>query len=214
MTTVHKEKVNGCKIKIMVDDCPEDPRKAWDHQWTMALFNHRRYTLGDQEWADALPAGAMDDAEEALHRQNGGEYWPDDLEIQVAAIQRQAKRGAIIAFPVYMYDHSGLAFSLGNDSYPFNCQWDAGIIGYMFVKKDDVRHEWGKSRISPKLMKTITSNAKAELGEYEGYVNGWVYGYEVTRKGEVIDSCWGYYGHEGYEYALQLAKEAAEAHEK
>lgn len=48
MNKVHEEDVNGFKIKIYVDESPENPRKDCDPLGTM-LYTSRQYTLGDKQ---------------------------------------------------------------------------------------------------------------------------------------------------------------------
>lgn len=40
------------------------------------------------------------------------------------------------------------------------------------------------------------SYLKGEVNTYNQWVNGEVYGYVITKDGEEVDSCWGYYGYD------------------
>ena len=51
------------------------------------------------------------------------------------AIKEQAK-GAVI-FPLYMYDHSGLSFSLGD----FRDKWDSGQVGFIWMEAPTNKEE-------------------------------------------------------------------------
>lgn len=37
-------------------------------------------------------------------------------------------------YPVYAYIHSGIALSLGKDTYPFTCKFDTSFAGFVLVK--------------------------------------------------------------------------------
>lgn len=39
-------------------------------------------------------------------------------------------------YPLYAYIHSGIALSLGNTSYPFDCRWDTSMSGFLITTKD------------------------------------------------------------------------------
>jgi hypothetical protein len=44
------------------------------------------------------------------------------------------------AIPIWMYDHSGLAFSCSH-TYPFDCQWDSMLIGFI-VFRNNIDRDW------------------------------------------------------------------------
>jgi hypothetical protein len=88
----------------------------------------------------------------------------------------------------------------------FSCGWDSGQIGWIYVTLEDVRKEWGKKRVSQKLRKRIVESLTLEVGEYDAYLTGDAYGFnlkelewedgedEATAEETVIDSCLGFYG--------------------
>lgn len=59
------------------------------------------------------------------------------------------------------------------------------------------------------------SLAKATVSEYEAWLRGEVYGYEIeTPGGEHLDSCWGFIGEESREYMREQAFDIIEADSK
>jgi len=104
----------------------------------------------------------------------------------IEEIDKYIKRKINIVFPWYMYEHSGIGFSLNNNSYPFNCPWDAGQIGYIVVPKKTAIKEWGKNFTQEQVENYI----KAELMEYQHYINNDFLCISIQdEKGEIIDSC-------------------------
>jgi len=102
------------------------------------------------------------------------------------------KQGAII-LPVYLLDHSGLRMSAGD----FGDPWDSGQVGIIYVTYDKIRKEFGVKRISRKLKDRVKQMLINEIEETDQYLEGDVYGFEVlTPNGDVVDSCWGFYGHD------------------
>jgi hypothetical protein len=84
-------------------------------------------------------------------------------------------------YPLYAYIHSGIALSLGRSG-QFSCPWDSGMIGYVLVKwKGHKRHE---------------SMAESLVETWNQFFSGDVYGIVIEDEQEnVLDSCWGFYGH-------------------
>lgn len=91
-----------------------------------------------------------------------------------------------IWLPVYIYDHSGVAYNTTG----FSCPWDSGQVGIIFVSREKVRAEYGKKGIHPKLKQRVLDILKSEVEIYSQWANGEVYGYVNT---ETDDSCWGFY---------------------
>lgn len=105
-----------------------------------------------------------------------------------------------IWLPVFMYDHSGLTIR----TYPFECRWDSGKLGYIFASKEKVRKETGWQRITAKRKARIESYLISEVETYNKWLNGDCWGYVIDENGEEIDSCWGFIG---YDYCESEAKQ-------
>lgn len=173
---VLKLETRKLRLEIFPDDGPESPRE-WSNLGTMAFF-HKRYDLGDKDHGiNANSFNSWDEMEK---------YVWEELK-------------AAVVMPVYMYDHGGLAFSTSRDNYPFNDRWDSGRLGLMFVTKETVRKEYpgeDPNNLSPEKIAKIKDILTNELKVYAQYVEGDVYGFQVTDKktGDCIESCWGFYG--------------------
>ena len=98
----------------------------------------------------------------------------------------------IIRLPLYLYDHSGITMS----TEPFSCRWDSGQVGWIYAQK-------GAEGLTDK---EIIRALKSEVKEYDYYLRGEVYGFAIeSPSGEIVDSCWGFYGD------LDYCKEEAQA---
>jgi hypothetical protein len=105
--------------------------------------------------------------------------------------QKIIKSKEYIALPLYLYDHSGLTMNTTG----FECQWDSGQVGWIFISRKKVRKEYGWKQISKKRYKQIEEALRSEVKEYDDFLRGEVYGYKVTSpEDEELHSCWGYYG--------------------
>lgn len=89
---------------------------------------------------------------------------------------------------IFMYDHSGLSFS----TEPFLCPWDSGMIGYAVITEEN------KEKLSSKS--NLLDIIKVELEQYNQYVNGDVYYFDIIDEWDnYVDGCAGYYGHDSIE---------------
>jgi len=170
MQCIDSAEYKGHFINIFPDEDAPDPRKEFDHLGTMVCF-HRRYNLGDQ------------------HDFRSPEEFSQFL-----------KDEKPICLPLYLYDHSGITISTTNERFRA-CDpqgWDWGMLGYIYVTKEDVRKEYGVKRVSPKILDKVAKLLLAEVEEYDHYLTGNVYGYEITKgelqAGAVINACWGFFG--------------------
>lgn len=161
----------GYTIEIVQDEHAESPRTAYDNLGTM-ICRHSRYTLGDDNHGFKFSHNKAENYKR-LHKQYGRDC---------------------IQLPLYLLDHSGLTMS----TTPFNDHWDSMQVGIIIISRDTIRKEYGVERISPKLKKQIIKILKGEVETYDHYLTGNVHGYQITKDGEDVDSCWGYYGDEKY----------------
>ena len=106
---------------------------------------------------------------------------------------------------LYLYDHSGITMS----SSPFSCPWDSGQVGYIYVTLEEVKKEWGCKQVTPTIRRKAMACLQSEVEEYDQYLTGQVYGFEVKETG---DSCWGFYG--DMKYVIEEAKSSVDGHIK
>lgn len=128
--------------------------------------------------------------------------------------------------PLYLYDHSGITMSTG----AFSCAWDSGKVGFVFCSLAQARIEhslpdatWETSLTyceeSMTLREAVSKLMAQEVKTYAQFLEGEVYGYEVTHNETgKEDSCWGFYQNE-LPYAkdsdvLAEARSAAESLDK
>lgn len=103
----------------------------------------------------------------------------------------EVREDKAIILPLYLYDHSGLAMNTTG----FSCPWDSGQVGWIFVTKERVREEYGVKRITRKVRDRVIAALKAEVEEYNQWLQGDVYGFVLEdEEGNMVDSCWGFFG--------------------
>jgi hypothetical protein len=182
-------KINDMKkfeLEVVQDTDPESPR-TWDNLGTMVCF-HKRYELGDK----------------TDYRTEDYDSWE---ELKEGIIKNE---GEVVILPLYLYDHSGITISTSS----FDCRWDSGQVGFIFVSKYKIKKEGiDETKVEEYL--------KGEVETYDQYLTGDVWGYNVyevstCNKGhehkELVESCYGFYGHdecesEGHSVIQHLEKE-------
>jgi len=113
--------------------------------------------------------------------------------------------------PVWVYEHSGIAFSTGERTYPFDDRWDSAQCGVAYVTAENWKECQGTEWAGSDEQKAIAAQMiKGDVELYGWYVNGETYAFCITdASGDVIDSCAGYLGWEAVEEAAREAAEAA-----
>jgi hypothetical protein len=150
--TQQEIKVGNISVEIICDEFAESPRN-WCNATKFIMF-HKRYLFPNEAGIRHGDYASWDEMKDALDK----EYkW---------------------VYPVYMYDHGGVALSVNS----FSCKWDSGQVGFI-VSDEGNEHE-------------AYINVTEELKVFAHYINGEVYGVRVFEDTEEIDSCYGYYGYD------------------
>ena len=193
----------GYMAHFQTDTDLPDPRKEYDHLCTMACF-HKKYGLGDEldggvrcsedfwsklvrkefsakELYDRLIGQknslrflerlADDDIEEVV-----GEFY-DAVEDGDIHFAMDVLDGRYAWLPIWLYDHSGLTISCGERTYPYNDQWDSGLLGWCIVSKERAISELkaGDGDWKEKADAAI----REEVREYDQYLTGDIWWFEV-----------------------------------
>lgn len=169
-------------VKIRHDESPQDPRE-WDNIGTMICW-HRRYRLGDHE-----ESKQYEDSDDLFRSISGAD---GDKDYTTTELLELAKEKAYI-MPLFLYDHGGITMSTGN----FNCQWDSGQVGWIFIMKDNEELKaWGESHLKGRTIEEATYDwMRVEVKLYDDFITGNVFGYRVSdNDGTYDESCWGYFG--------------------
>lgn len=188
METIKEQDIKDLKVKVVYDECPENPRE-WNNFGKMVCF-HGRYDLGDE-------SGLKSSQFEGWH------------ELKDFLIKE--KKAALIS-PLFLYDHSGLWLKIGsfaNSPLPQgHAYFDSGQVGFIYATAQDIKENFLVKRISKKILSKAEDLFKSEVETYTNYLNGNVYGFVVEDSEEKhVDSCYGFYS---VEKALKEGIESAE----
>lgn len=196
---------NKYKLTVEQEDYAESPRE-WSNLATMVCW-HRRYNLGDKHQYNDMHEMLEDLADKA-----GVEY---DEDINSPNLMTKLAPYYLIK-PLYLYDHSGITMST-SDGYPYNDRWDAGVVGFAYISKNDVfnncveyvfddngerikiehKHDNGQSTYSFKTTPITEENWRRRASEvidnevevYDMYLRGDVYGYMLEKEVIIEEKC-------------------------
>lgn len=205
----------GISFSLYLDNAAENPRKAYDTFGTLVTFGstRRNYNLEDD---DAPDTSRFEDAEEFLTWLASNHVGKYPGEIPAEHISRILKKHFVYC-EVYFGDR--VDFAAGSVTYnqPRAFAQPDGII---YCTTEWACKNWGKTSgydlvdyHDGKPPKPVWERANdlllGEVRELNSYLSGEVFGYSVddAEDGDELDACWGFYGRE---YALEMAREAAQ----
>lgn len=206
----HTEKLGGLTLKIILDDMghTESPLDDGTNAVIFAVL-HRRYANPAESFdLVAKPEGSEEPFYDFTTPEGIADFEKDMADA--------GDKAEWVAFPLFMYDHSGTIYKASEGGNPFSCQWDSGRIGIIALKKSEFygpdHAEHGKPYIE-------TANGICD--NYTEWANGEIYGYVVEDEtGEQLDSCWGFIGtwdsyvlEQGRDMLKSLAKDHEPQHE-
>jgi hypothetical protein len=197
------------------------------------LCSHPHYNLGDEQVSNgidtAVTCGDCDGSGyiEGLVEIPGGEdtcaKCEGEGEVRLSyADYFRVQYGATVVLPLYLYDHSGLAMSCGQNMLPDaderaalsrrgrfmgdDAGWDTSTVGFIF-DTTETREETGCP------LDRIEEALRAEVDHYDDYLRGNCYDWSLidTETGDYIDSCTGFVGDEDAKYAAEQALDALKA---
>jgi hypothetical protein len=96
----------------------------------------------------------------------------------------------------------------------FSCPWDSGQVGFIYISLEKAREEYNWKRITKERREFLEKILRAEVTEYDYYLTGSVYGFNITREDEdeevYVDSCWGFFGYytDDNGYMVSVIKDA------
>lgn len=208
MNAIETYQVGAYTVQLHYDDMPYSPRD-WDNLGTMVFEQQRQYMTGEENMGDfsdvllwALGAEYIEQllgltAYDAFEQ--GG---VDELtEIQVLSLYHALDTRAVV-LPLRVCDSGSSGASIRV------CAEDQAN-GYIYCDRDTILREYGRERLSAKLLAQVEGILRAEVEVYDQYLRGEVYGFIVTDPdGKPLDGCWGFFGPAGLERAKESAQEA------
>ena len=163
------------EIKIYMDEYPLNPRKEFDNIGKLVCF-HNRYDLGDKTDLKASSFQGWQHLEKYL------------IDIEKAAV----------ILPIYLMDHSGITIRTNTHDFRMadSVGWDWGQIGFIYLDRATILKEWGNKILTQKVRQKAIDYLLAEIEQYDDYLTGNVYGYNITKldDDEILEGCGGFYG--------------------
>lgn len=191
----HQEEdgATGLILKIIADPDPLNPREDYCEASTL-VCDHRRYNLGDADGHDKACAAIRASRD---YREQWEDFDGEALDFSHGPDLFKAilRCSDIVTLPLYLYDHSGITIRCA----PFSCPWDSGQVGFAFMTKETILHEYGGKILSPAKRERAESLIRGEVETYDSYLRGDCWGFAIEdQDGETLDSCWGFLGDPDY----------------
>ncbi len=122
----------------------------------------------------------------------------DQADIGDDEIETIIAQAGTVSLPVYMYNHNNERLS----TTPFSCQWDSGLIGFIYVTSETIASDLVLSNTSETEIKELLNS---EIETLDSYVSGEIYGFTIIdNMGSEVDSCYGYYGLEHIKSEVEM----------
>lgn len=201
---------------IMSDDGKTRVRLMSD--WDGEMSNPREYMATEivtprlRNWNVATPDAEFQDQFDQLYERCGGEAFARYMRIF----------HGIEVLPVYMYEHSAVALSVGSFvGRAQHADWDSGQIGWAYITPERIE-ETGITDYEGAIATEVETLGQWMNGEVYGYVVEELHHYkraEVDADGnflageftdaedewEETDSCWGFIGYDNVESEARAA---------
>ena len=95
----------------------------------------------------------------------------DNENYTVDELKKHIEKDTVLSLPVYLYEHGNVALNTTG----FNCPWDSGQVGYIFVSHDKIIEECGSLDL-----KKAKEWLKSEISTLDQWAEGDVYFISVS----------------------------------
>lgn len=209
---VHEEKYKGLTIKIIQDDLNTiNPIEDWDMLGRQVYWHHRM-DLGHcyketskyspEEWLRKKVGEYLDINNWDVYSKKYQEWENWNMEKLMNEFEKFN-----LVIPVHAYEHSGIAISASGRQVGWD-SFDSGQLGFVYTSHENILKEFGKKKLSKKLIKKAEEILISEVSTYNDYLNGNVWVYKILDVfDKELDSCWGFWG--DWKYCLEEAKSVA-----
>jgi len=215
--TIHSEhEYRGYTIKIEYDEDPQNPREEWENMGTLALHEQCQYRTADERFNDRLSWAALKvigkleawakiggvDLDDIDMKEIEGydevveTYFNEDYVVISLDIRNHGCQTAVIysrgfdTDRVDGYLYCSLETAIDNWCLPKDSTWETAMP------------DWRDKEKQRTLLEAAMRTLEGEAEIYAAWLEGEVYGYDI----EDLDSCWGYFGDDGLECAIEDAK--------
>lgn len=176
---------NGNKVQaeLIYDQHAANPREC-DNLGTILIAHNKAHWIANRDVAVdiSIPLG-----------NSPYEHWDN-----IRREQLNLKKSDIaIAYPITKHEHGEISLQLG-----YKSGWERGVVGFVYVKKDQVRKCYGVDRITKSIIERAKNCLQSELDMLTGWLNGDCYGWQIKeyalddgldwKEVDVLDACWGY----------------------
>ena len=179
---------NKAKAELVYDTDATNPRE-WANLGTILIAPNKAHWVASRDDVvdTSIPLG-----------NNPYEHWNNLRREQL----KLKKSDIAIAYPITKYEHGEISLQLG-----YKQGWDYGVVGFVYITKEQVRKCYGVDRITKSIIERATNCLQSELDTLTHWLNGDCYGWQIKEYAldddgldweevDTLDNCWGYYDKE------------------
>lgn len=167
------EQKHGVKIEILMATDVENPRN-WGTESSLVTALRRHHIIGDKRVSNdaELPEGYSSILDAFIQHLK----------------EKQLTINDVTYLPVYAYIHSGMTIA----TTPYNCRFDSGQAGYIYLSNKQAREQLGVKRLSRANKDAIHQQLIDEIALLDSYICDEVYTFTID--GEYPDEAGDFYG--------------------
>ena len=178
---------NKAKAELIYDQHATNPRE-WANLGTILIAPNKAHWIANRD--DVVDTSCLG--------KNPYEHWNNLRREQL----KLKKSDIAIAYPITKHEHGEISLQLG-----YKSGWDYGVVGFVYVTKEQVRKCYGVDRITKSIIERAKNCLQDELDMLTRWLNDDCYGWQIkecalTDDGldweevDTLDACWGYFGKE------------------
>lgn len=189
---------DGFTLKLYVDDMAENPFEMFDQATTLAL-DSRDYDFGSNHMG-VREATGHDWEDFFASYYTGVEYKHGGWDLLKRYMRM--RDGVVAMVPIHLADYGSGEMSCFITSEPDSYE----SLEFAFITREDFDKMVGSSNAYPNDQQHARMILEAEVKEFNSYLEGDVWGYAIEDEcGEILDSCWGFYGYQYFEEEAETA---------
>lgn len=184
---IEEFKVKNFKVELNYDPFMDSPRN-FDTLGTI-VYIHSGYILGDINLNDYMGETGEDMFLNHIDEISNNTIIPNRKEIDEFTEEEKEQVWKwidenLVILTVYGYEHGNIMLNTKG----FNCRFDSGQVGYIYVTKEDIKSEYGISKLTDEYIEKAKNVLNREIKEFSEYIQGNVYSYTVyDQNNEIYD---------------------------
>lgn len=186
--------------KLELDDYCESP-DTWGDDNVFLVYDHRQFYVKRNGFEPEkifeylqLQKKFLQDNFKHIKSLADFKEWTEETDEYIQYRKLHEYYNDYFIFPTFAYVHSGVSLSLGSGSYPFNCQFDTSMSGFVLISKEETDDKNKARELAEGLVKTWNTYLEGDIWSMSIELQTVNIANDIVINIEHLDSCGGYYG--------------------